>query len=117
MMAHRLARRVLVAARPMAVVVIGGNGYTRPLPPVEEPETSLPTTSAAPAAPSPGELRRHSDAPRPDVLKTYGHIPMQFEANLGQTDPNVKFFARGPGYTVFLTPSEAVLVMRSPRSQ
>ena len=35
---------------------------------------------------------------------------MQFEPNLGQTDPQVKFMAHGVGYTVFLTPDEAVLV-------
>ena len=37
---------------------------------------------------------------------------MQFEANLGLTDSEVKFIARGAGYTVFLTPTEAVLVLR-----
>jgi PKD repeat protein len=113
MTAHRLARRVLVAALPLAVMVIGGNGHTRPLPSVEAPVTSLPTTDTAPAAPSHGESRRHSDTLKNDVLKTYGRLPLQFEANLGQTESNVKFLARGPGYTVFLTPSEAVLVLRS----
>ncbi len=37
--------------------------------------------------------------------------PMQFEPNLGQTGSQVQFMARGVGYTVFLTPSEAVLVL------
>ena len=36
-------------------------------------------------------------------------LPMQFEANAGQTDGNVKFLARGPGYQVFLTSTQAVL--------
>jgi PKD repeat protein len=114
MTAHRLARRLLVAALPLTVMGIGGNGHTRPLPSVGAPVTSLPTTDNAPAAPGLGESRRHSDTLRTDVLKTYGHLPLQFEANLGQTESTVKFLARGPGYTVFLTPSEAVLVLRSP---
>ena len=34
---------------------------------------------------------------------------MFFEANLGQTDPRVKFLSRGHGYSLFLTADEAVL--------
>ncbi len=44
----------------------------------------------------------------------FAKLPMRFEPNLGQTDPQVKFLSRGAGYTLFLTPSEAVLSMRSP---
>lgn len=44
--------------------------------------------------------------------KTYGELPMRFEVNKGQTDAKVKFFARGNGYTVFLTPQEMVLSLR-----
>ena len=36
-------------------------------------------------------------------------LPLRFERNLGQTDPRVRFFARQPGSTLFLTSSEAVL--------
>jgi len=32
----------------------------------------------------------------------------------GQTDSRVKFLSRGPGYTLFLTPTEAVLALRKP---
>jgi hypothetical protein len=39
----------------------------------------------------------------------YGKIPLTFEANQGQTDARVRYLARGAGYTVFLTPGEAVL--------
>jgi Domain of unknown function DUF11/Beta-propeller repeat len=42
-------------------------------------------------------------------LSAYGHLPLMFEANRGQTDPKVKFLARGSGYVVFLTSDEAVL--------
>ncbi|PYV39316.1 MAG: hypothetical protein DMG06_23495 [Acidobacteria bacterium] len=44
-------------------------------------------------------------------VKNYGKLPLTFEANRGQTDPQVKFLSRGPGYTVFLTSTEAVLTL------
>jgi hypothetical protein len=37
---------------------------------------------------------------------------MSFEANRGQTAPQVDFVSRGSGYTVFLTQDEAVLALR-----
>ena len=45
-------------------------------------------------------------APAIDGLKS---IPLQFEANTGQTDPQVRYLARGAGYTLFLTRDEAAL--------
>ncbi len=45
----------------------------------------------------------------PQVLKAFGHLPLMFEPNVGQTDPRVKFLARGVGYGLFLTGNEAVL--------
>jgi hypothetical protein len=45
------------------------------------------------------------------VAAAYGQLPLSFEANVGQSDQRVRFLARGPGYTLFLTASaEAVLV-------
>ena len=44
-------------------------------------------------------------------------LPLSFEANLGQTDSRVRFLSRGPGYTLFLTPNEAVLVSGKAGSQ
>jgi uncharacterized protein (TIGR03437 family) len=40
-------------------------------------------------------------------------LPLSFEANQGQTDPAVKFFSRGDGYALFLTPDSAVFKLRS----
>src|SRR5436190_7559219 len=61
------------------------------------------------------------DAQRPDavaaqstktrVAEAYGKLPMMFQANAGQTDARVKFTAHGPGYSLFLTPTEAVFVL------
>jgi hypothetical protein len=45
--------------------------------------------------------------------EAYGQLPLSFEANVGQTDPHVDFISRGNGYTLFLTPREAVLSLRA----
>jgi Beta-propeller repeat len=42
----------------------------------------------------------------------YGHLPLIFEANRGQSDARVKFLARGSGYGLFLTEKDAVLVLQ-----
>jgi hypothetical protein len=44
----------------------------------------------------------------------YRNLPLRFEANGGQVDAPVDFLARGRDYTVFLTPSEAVVALRQP---
>jgi uncharacterized protein (TIGR03437 family) len=41
----------------------------------------------------------------------YGKLPLSFEANMGQADPAVGFLARGRGYNLLLTRTEAVLVL------
>ena len=46
------------------------------------------------------------------VSDTYGKLPLSFEANEGQTDSQVKFLSRGRSYALFLTSTEAVLVLR-----
>ena len=43
----------------------------------------------------------------------YGNLPLSFEANHGQTNPQVRFLVRGNGYTAFFTPGEIVLSLRS----
>src|SRR5260370_889587 len=43
---------------------------------------------------------------RATLLSEYGKLPLTFEENLGQTDPRVKFLARGDAYTVFLSDDE-----------
>jgi len=50
------------------------------------------------------------------VQSNYGHLPLAFEANKGQTDPTVKFLSRSTGYTVFLTTGGMVLALRPEES-
>ncbi len=45
------------------------------------------------------------------LLQAYGRLPLSFEFNEGQTNPQVKFLSRGAGYELFLTSTEAVVVM------
>ena len=43
-----------------------------------------------------------------------GRPPLVFEANRGQTAPEVDFLARGPGYNIFLAGGQAVLSLGAP---
>lgn len=45
-------------------------------------------------------------------ISAYGHLPLSFEANQGQTDARARFIAHGPGYSLFLAADEAVLALR-----
>jgi hypothetical protein len=46
------------------------------------------------------------------LLPAYGQIPLSFEANQGQAAPRFDYLSHGQGYTLLLTPSEAVLALR-----
>src|SRR5882672_3759271 len=48
------------------------------------------------------------------LSESYGKLPLQFEANRGQTHKEVRFLSRGAGYSLYLTSSEAVLVLAKP---
>jgi Beta-propeller repeat len=64
------------------------------------PSTVLPVSIDMP---DPEQTARLRDA--------YGKLPLSFEANEGQINSQVKFLARGSGYQLFLTDTEAVLVL------
>ncbi len=49
-------------------------------------------------------------------IEALNRLPLSFEANHGQTDSQVKFLARGSGYTMFLTSTKAVLSLRQPQN-
>src|SRR5437016_13890794 len=63
-----------------------------------------------------GDNLGHMAAPPPTtklkVADAYGKLPLSFEANQGQSNARVKFVSRGSGYTLFLTSSEAVLLLQ-----
>jgi hypothetical protein len=45
------------------------------------------------------------------IASSFGNLPLSFEPNLGQTDPQVKFLSRNPHYNLFLTSNEAVFTL------
>lgn len=74
---------------------------------------SLVLTALLPGAPS----ARPSSTPALEAsanATTMARLPLQFEANAGQADASVEFLAHGQGYTLFLTPAEAVLALSAP---
>src|SRR5438093_3579644 len=54
-------------------------------------------------------LEKPDHAAQARVTESYGKLPLSFEANRGQMDSDVKFFSRGSGYGIFITPTEMVL--------
>ena len=65
---------------------------------------SVPGWAASPALPA------NTSIPSVD---RYSALPLSFEANQGQVGPQVKYLARGEGYTLFLTSGATVLGLRS----
>lgn len=66
-----------------------------------------------PAATPTAQSRALSPEQRARVHAQLEALPLAFEANQGQLDPQVKYMARGNGYTVFLTPKDTVFAVRS----
>lgn len=62
------------------------------------------------AAPAPSNPVAQSNA---DSRRQPAQLPLFFEANRGQVDPRVRFLARTPAGTLFLTDLEAVLALRA----
>src|SRR5437870_802449 len=86
--------------------------YIHPLLSVERLEDRLCLSALALAAP----LSRPDAANQARLGQAYGQLPLSFEPNQGQVDPQVNFLSRGSGYTLFLTPTEAVLSLQQPAS-
>lgn len=105
------------AARSPHTVNLTGTGVaaSASLLPTMAPLASLPIGSAK------SVLVPHSDEPDAHtgelLRKAYAQLPLSFEANRGQFDPSVSFLSRGNGYSLFLTSSEAVLVLQKPSGQ
>jgi hypothetical protein len=72
-----------------------------------------------PASPNgPGPLANPvGEAERARVLEDYARVPLSFEVNRGQTDPQVRYLTRGEGYTLYLTEQEAVFSLSGAPSE
>ncbi len=65
--------------------------------------------AGAPTPPAPAEV---DQATHQRVEQTLVGLPLRFEENNGRFDSEVKYLARGKGYTLFVTPTETVLTVR-----
>lgn len=63
----------------------------------------------------PASTAQPDAATKARLSEMYGQLPLSFEANAGQVDPQIDFISRGSGYTLFLSPREAVLALRAKR--
>src|SRR5436190_14878707 len=68
---------------------------------------------AAAASPVVGTSAAAEDRAR----RAFATMPLAFEANRGQVDAEVKYLARGQGFTLFLTRRGAVFDLRAPASR
>lgn len=77
--------------------------------------TAFPGLAAQPVMPlgGPANLPETSSVLSGQEKKedVFAKLPLRFEANLGQLDNQVKFFARNAGYTVYLTAAEALFML------
>ena len=62
---------------------------------------TLPTSSEA------------NTASKARLVETYGKLSLSFEPNQGQTDEQVKFLSRVPGYSVFFSYRSRVVLKRA----
>jgi hypothetical protein len=98
----RMYAIAIVNAVAFAVMAISVLSAPRAVTAAKLPAPNAAAKAAVPAA--------HNHPPRIN----FAQLPMRFERNDGQTDPQVKFLSRGQGYTLFITPGEAVLAIRQP---
>jgi hypothetical protein len=96
----------LAAVAASALIIVGSAKSRRQF-------KSAVATQAAPAQ----SLSAVTPAARARIQASYAALPLAFEANEGQTDPQVKYLARGNGYTLFLTPADAVFSFESQGKQ
>lgn len=72
----------------------------------------FPRTQDAVGIPAHSHVSNLPTKNQPNLARSFGNLPLSFEANQGQTDARVRFLARGRGYALFLTGNEAVLARR-----
>src|SRR5439155_23805895 len=58
------------------------------------------------------KIPESSSTSKARLQEAYGRLPLSFEANRGQTDPQVRFLSRATGHTLFLAPTEPGLMLR-----
>ncbi len=105
------ATRHLFFGLSLSVLGIGAMGWAAI--PGAERQISSPEINVS--AKSEGERLPNPLSRAPKVIKRFGGLALSFEENQGQVDEQVMYLARGKGYTLFLTGTEAVLTLRQAR--
>ncbi len=111
-MSRRLPTRALLATLLLMGVTVPAAVRAAPTA-TPARTTSMPSTQHNRRTPT--HLHSIDRARRARLLAHYAHLPLSFEGNRGQTDRQVDFLSRGSGYTIFLTPREAVLALVQPQ--
>jgi hypothetical protein len=78
--------------------------------------SALPSASVVSPPEAQAPARSSSPVNESLIRQDYGQLPLSFEANVGQADPSVQFLAHGPGYGLYLTGTEAVMVLNPPKA-
>lgn len=73
--------------------------------PIDNRQSSIPLSGLPPSIKN---AKARIDNPHARLADDYSRLALSFEANRGQTDPQVYFLARGGGYTLFLTGGEVL---------
>ncbi len=109
-MRHFPTNSLRLAIAVTAVVLVSSWRPGSILNPIMQAQTAASVAAANASEPSSAKVDP-SAAVR--ISSEYGKLPISFEVNQGQTDGSVQFLARGAGYTLFLTPGEAVLSLNA----
>ncbi len=91
---------VAVAVLALVGVVVAGS------PKSNRHQTASGATVSSKPAP---DARKVSPTPHARIQASYAALPLAFEANQGQADPQIKYVARGNGYKLSLTSSKAIM--------
>src|ERR1700733_9288903 len=104
----RLVKIAVMAGMPLAVLALAMLAH------MQRRAHSSQTNASNHMAASMQPATALSAAQKQDLTRAYGALPLAFEANQGQTAPEVRYLAHGQGYQLFLTNQEAVLTLREP---
>jgi hypothetical protein len=107
---RRLVVRLLICSLPLAGLLSLAAGAGR------ASNEHFDASSAKTSAPAAPRAKTVDEATRARAREAYEGLPLSFEENRGQVDGEVRYVARGLGYTLFLTPTEAVLSLRTAKS-
>jgi hypothetical protein len=86
----------------LCIFIFTSSAFCKPLAPSIQPGSGLSASSTKSSIDEKTKVR---------VIQSYDKLPLQFEANEGQIDGQVKFLSRGSGYSMLFTPTESVLVL------